>query len=151
MSEMNLDCKDVNIFNVPQMSKVSCFFASDVSPPCNLTWQQPKSKFTLVQHRTELFRYLKPWHNSSLLNKLLTGYTINFDNPSRLHSNKPEEHLHNSKWRTKSGYLQLLPIRSKTNLPLKTVFHIEMDRDTGGFRVFHGNKGDKYQKITQKP
>lgn len=35
MSEMNLDCKD--IFSVPQMSKVSCFLASDVSPPCNLT------------------------------------------------------------------------------------------------------------------
>lgn len=63
MCEMDLDCMDLNISNVPQMSMVSYFFSSDENPLCNVTVN--KTKFTLVHHGTELFGYLKSWSNSS--------------------------------------------------------------------------------------
>jgi len=57
---------------------------------------------------------------------------------------KTEEHLlmaHSSNWRTKSGDLHLLPIRSKNNLPREnSVSYRNKDRRAAGFRVSHENK-----------
>lgn len=63
MCKMDLDCMDLNIFSAPQMSMVSYFFTSDANPLCSVTVS--KTKFTLLHHGTELFRYLKSWNNSS--------------------------------------------------------------------------------------
>lgn len=144
MCEMDLDCMDLNIFSVPQMSMVSYFFTSDANPLCNVTVN--KTKFTLVHHGTGLFRYLKSWSDSSSVmsgeqeqqHKVLPGYTINFGHSSRLHSSFIQVSGDQINTRTSMDGTQLqrknqiyicFPLHPKTTCHRKTVFHTEIQID----------------------
>lgn len=106
------------------------FNPSDVSTPCNLNVMvngkiHPSAELNFLgTHNPGITAALKCPGSKNNSTRLFTGYTINFDNPSRLHSSKlsfrsSEEQLqmaHSSKWKTKPGCLCLLPMRSKNNL-----------------------------------